>query len=558
MKINRLLFILLLLFFIPSVSKCEQNDNAEWFPFVLSEKLGPNSPANIGKLVLDRPAGKHGFVTVKDSHFYFEDGTRARFWGTNLTFNACFPSKKQAELMAERLAFFGFNAVRFHHMDSAFEPRGIFEDICPAYKNPQLKETGHLSENQLDRLDYLIYQLKQQGIYIDMNLLVSRHFTEADGLIDAKSFGMSTKPVSMFDPKLIELQKKYAKDLLTHYNPYTKLRYCDDPAIALIEVTNENSIIQSWKKGILDYGNEKSLPVYYLKMLDKKWNQWLKEKYKTIEQIKEEWKIQIKEIISRENLLKNSDDLNSWILEKHQDTEFSAVKSENVFHLQIPTNSDLRWHLQFKQINFPLEKDALYEISFKAKTNQKAEAALWIIQNVLPYKNLGFAEEIILTDEWKKFQFFFRSNQNFQKSRFTFALGKTKGNIFLEKIQLRKKSAIGITKEEKKLTKFNFIRPSYTQKFIYSKKRTKDIELFYISLQKHYIDDMTNYLKSTLNVKIPITGIGGYTRPADISTQEACDFIDTHAYWDHPRFPNKRWDRNDFRIHNKSIIKDKK
>ena len=557
MRVKIVIFTILLVVFSSGILECRQNENTEWFSFVLPEKLDIDSPANIGKLVLDPPAGKHGFVTVKNGHFYFEDGTRAKFWGTNLTFNACFPSKKQAELMAERLAFFGFNAVRLHHMDFCFEPRGIFEDVCPAYRSRQAKETGHLSKNQLDKLDYLIYQLKKRGIYIDVNLLVSRHFTEADGLINAKSFDMAAKPVSIFDPKLIKLQKKYAKDLLTHYNPYTKLHYCDDPAIALIEVTNENSIVQSWKRRILDYGNEKSLPVYYLKMLDKKWNQWLKEKYKAIEQIKEEWKMQQKKVTSRENILKNSDELNSWILEKHQNAEFSAVKSGNVFHLQIQKNSALCWHLQFKQINFPLEKDELYEISFKARGNQRTKAALWITQNVSPYKNLGFAKEITLTDKWENFQFFFRANQNFQKSRFTFVLGNTKGGIFLEKIQLRKKSTIGITKEETKNSKFNFTRPSYTQRFLYCKKRNDDIKSFYISLQKSYIDEMINYLKNTLNVKVPITGIGGYTSPEDILTQKTCDYIDTHAYWDHPRFPNKRWDRNDFRIRNKSMLKDK-
>ena len=192
-------------------------------------------------------AGKHGFTKTIGDHFEFEDGTRARFWGTNLCFSACFPSKKEAKIMAERIAFFGFNAVRLTHLDFFFEPRGIFEDIAPALKDPQAKETGHLSKKQLDRLDYLIYQLKQCGIYVDIILLCSRHFTEADGIVDAEKLGMAAKPVSMFDPKLIKLQKKYAKNLLTHYNPYTKLRYCEDPVIALVEITNENSIIDAWK-----------------------------------------------------------------------------------------------------------------------------------------------------------------------------------------------------------------------------------------------------------------------------------------------------------------------
>ena len=28
--------------------------------------------------LLDAPAGKHGFITERDGHFYFEDGTRGK------------------------------------------------------------------------------------------------------------------------------------------------------------------------------------------------------------------------------------------------------------------------------------------------------------------------------------------------------------------------------------------------------------------------------------------------------------------------------------------------
>lgn len=213
-----------------------------WYPFHFPERPDPDSPLNIGKIVLDPPAGKHGFVKVKDGHFYFEDGARAKFWGTNLCFNACFPTHEQAKKLADRIAFFGFNAVRLHHMDWGFEPRGIFEDTNPASKDPQMKKTGILSKSQMDKLDHLIYQLKQRGIYVDINLLVSRHFTEADGIKDAKKLKMAAKPYSMSDRKLIELQKQYARDLLTHYNKYTGLRYCDDPAVALVEIINEATL----------------------------------------------------------------------------------------------------------------------------------------------------------------------------------------------------------------------------------------------------------------------------------------------------------------------------
>lgn len=31
----------------------------------------------------EKPAGKHGFMTVNGNKFQFEDGTEMKFWGTN-------------------------------------------------------------------------------------------------------------------------------------------------------------------------------------------------------------------------------------------------------------------------------------------------------------------------------------------------------------------------------------------------------------------------------------------------------------------------------------------
>jgi hypothetical protein len=259
---TRLVFLLALSLFLTSAlfAQTTSNYNEDWYPFVIPEKLDPDSPVNIGKLVLDPPAGKHGFCKVKDGHFYFEDGTRAKFWGTNLCFSACFPPHDQAKIIAERIAFFGFNAVRLHHMDYFSAPQGIFNDTSNSASNPNTKLAMTLSREQLDKLDYFIYQLKIHGIYVDINLLVGRHFTAADGVIDASTLGVAAKPASMFDRTLIDLQKKYAQDLLTHFNPYTKLKYCDEPSIALLEIINETSI---------EISGIKLLSNYYLHELEK-------------------------------------------------------------------------------------------------------------------------------------------------------------------------------------------------------------------------------------------------------------------------------------------------
>ena len=66
---------------------------------------------------------------------------------------------------------------------------------------------------------------------------------------------------------MIELQKKYARDLLTHVNPYTKTAYTDEPAVAFVEINNENALFAEWGWGKLD-----SLPEPYATTFRKLWN----------------------------------------------------------------------------------------------------------------------------------------------------------------------------------------------------------------------------------------------------------------------------------------------
>jgi hypothetical protein len=175
----------------------------EVFPFVVSYD-SPDNATNISQW-LHRPAGKHGRVRVEDGKSVTDAGP-LRFWATNLCFEACFPSREQAERLAARLARFGINGVRMHHMDS----RSIWGN------RPDKTE---IDPHQLDRLDYLVFQLKERGIYTNINLHVSRWLGEAEGFVAREQRPKYDKGLGNFEPRMIELQRKYARDLLTHVNP---------------------------------------------------------------------------------------------------------------------------------------------------------------------------------------------------------------------------------------------------------------------------------------------------------------------------------------------------
>ena len=206
------------------------------FPFVLPWDDATPSIANVSNW-LDKPAGSHGFVVARDGHLY-EGEKRIRFFGVNFCFGASFPTHDAAEKIAARMAKFGINCVRFHHMDGQPAPNGIFR--------PDMRT---LDPGQLDKLDYFIAQLKKNGIYADLNLHVSRTYP---GLPRWEGMPSFDKGVDNFHPSMIDLQREYTRDLLTHTNAYTHTRYADEPAVALVEINNENALFHEWWSGALD------------------------------------------------------------------------------------------------------------------------------------------------------------------------------------------------------------------------------------------------------------------------------------------------------------------
>ncbi len=182
----------------------------------------------------EKPAGNHGFLKVSGRDFIFEDGTKVKFWGTNFNGAGCFPEKDYAKKLARRLAKLGLNLVRMHQLDSEWHTPNIF-----AFDKGKRVTEAHLDEKSIDRLDYLIYCLKEEGIYVYMDMFTYRKFRSEEGVENARALADAAKPYCCYNRKLIELQKEFATELWTHVNPYTGLKYCDEPTIVLAEIVNE-------------------------------------------------------------------------------------------------------------------------------------------------------------------------------------------------------------------------------------------------------------------------------------------------------------------------------
>ncbi|HEV8604893.1 MAG TPA: hypothetical protein VGQ99_05985, partial [Tepidisphaeraceae bacterium] len=79
--------------------------------------------------------------------------------------------------------------------------------------------------------------------------------------------------------------------------------------------------------------------------------------------------------------------------------------------------------------------------------------------------------------------------------------------------------------------------------------RSIDWYRFLQATDQKYFGQMHNFLKKQLGVKCPITGTIALG-PLGALSQSKMDFVDAHAYWDHPRFPRRQWDMKDWEIKN--------
>ena len=195
---------------------------------------------DVGSILLDPPAGKHGFLTVRDGNFYFEKTDTPFFMsGTTYVHSSKFPDKKTAQDFAKRVAAMGFNLVRLHHLDYHVPGFGLFNRL-----DMKSGKTQQFDNELIDRMDYLIYCLKKLGIYIHLDGITARRFLKNDGVpgSDKISSGMKGSAYILESDILRSRQEQYLSALWNHINPYTGFAYKDDPAIVTTALINENDL----------------------------------------------------------------------------------------------------------------------------------------------------------------------------------------------------------------------------------------------------------------------------------------------------------------------------
>jgi len=562
----------------PTLANAAEQEQSPFFPFVVSYEA-PQNVTNMAKY-LDAPAGKHGFVRVEGDTFV-NDAGEIRFWGTNLSGAANFPTHEQSERIAARLAKFGYNCVRLHWMDAW--------DIFGGW-NP--KNHTDFDPKRVDQLDYLIYALKKQGIYVNINLHVARWLDDRDGFPHKELRPQYDKGVGNFYPPMIEKQKEYAKMLLTHVNPYTKLAYTDEPAVAMVEITNEDSIILVWMNVWSNLSFDQ-LPDPYMAELRRQWNEFLKAKYGTTEAMKTAWAI-INEPLGEELLPRGNFDTSfeingdGWWLQTDEVVDCDAKVQDGLLRINVRKMGRVSWVPQIMYRRFTIEEGKPYTLSFRMRSDRPNRVHTSVSMDHEPWSALGVSTPLDLTTEWQTFTFQFLGGKTDDAVRWNIT-GMTVGWYELDDVTLRPGGSFDFPAERvaplvissppvipaQAGIQTNDVNPvsldprlrggdvSYSLETgtVPTLKRSEAEKMptvlrdwieFLINIERKYFVGMYRYLKDELGVKVPISGTQlnyGSTR-----VQAELDYCDNHAYWNHPNWTGKQWDSTGWYVRNRALV----
>jgi len=503
----------------------QAQEAAPLFPFVISYD-GPDNASSVAHL-LDAPAGRHGFVRAQGGHFVTDAGP-IRFHGTNLTGPANFPSRADADKLAARLARFGINCVRLHFMDTWYvnfmtrPTQGILADDTHTQRE--------LDPKQLDRLDYMIAAFKRAGIYVNINLHVGRTLDERDGLPGIKGLSWANKGIGQFEPRMIELQKEYARKLLTHVNPYTGNAYTVEPCVAMIEISNEDSLLLTYLGGTLD-----RLPDPYAADLRRQWNDWLHETYANAGAFQAAWTWKNEPL--RDEQIKEGRfdtplvfDNKRWSFQPGAGTGQASVEN-GVLKVAV-TRHGGEYFAKVIRGQIALKKGQLYTLSFRIR--RTAGEGPWKLSVAIAstadgWRSLGLQGLVSVGSDWKTVTRVFEASEDTERAILQLTRFKV-GQYELDDLSLRAGAEL-VVEPVQGFDERSVPAVATTAEAV-PPQAQRDYLRFLLATETRYWTGMAAFIHDDLKARQPVSGTQLYYSPSYI--QAKLDYVDIHGYWRHP------------------------
>jgi len=224
------------------------------------------------------------YCRMRDGKLYYGD-KRLRLWGV------CRHWSRNPERQAERVKKMGFNAVR------------CWGPTTDAYTAESMKR-GEFAPGGMDGYDRYYAALKKRGVFVMSPSIMYRKAGSGDlwkVLLEDDSWlaggddweewkeamretGFNQKVHWYIDERARRVFKRHARNFLTHRNPYTGKTYAEEEGIFMHELANETGWVKAALNGWITRRNS-----YFQKKMKRKWNEWLRERYKDDTALREAW-----------------------------------------------------------------------------------------------------------------------------------------------------------------------------------------------------------------------------------------------------------------------------
>ncbi|MGA2257178.1 MAG: hypothetical protein ABSG53_21195, partial [Thermoguttaceae bacterium] len=230
-----------------------------------ADELDPSAVLDL-RYLNEKFAGEHGFIRLSPdgNSFVRGDGQPIRFWAASPGFQPevdLAARKHDAQFLAKR----GVNFARVW---------------CNLYRTEEGAKITDVDGKALDDIFKTIAALKSAGIYSVINpyWAVSVKIPKSWGVTDPGT--TCPEGLLFFEPTIQKGLKAWLMALYTTKNPYTGLTLGEDPAVAILEVQNEDSLLW-W--GCSSIKGDAQLMLRHL------FADFLKKKYGSLEKARKDW-----------------------------------------------------------------------------------------------------------------------------------------------------------------------------------------------------------------------------------------------------------------------------
>lgn len=479
-----------------------------WFPFPMPGLAAPSgTPVDMSGLNSE-PAGKRGFIRAADGHLTDGAGRRVRLFGTNIAGEGLFLPDEDAASLALRLRQFGFNVLRLHMFDSV-RPGTIWRDA----------DKGIIDPEQLRKLDFLIAECAKNGIYVNVNLHAARPYPGMPAAIRRVREFARGETFDGWYPPYIQMLNDYATQLFNHVNPYLGRRYAEEPAIACIEINNENTLVKECRD------TYRTLPEPFRSTFLSLWTQWLKRKYGSTRTLADAWN---RDVLPLGGELLKPD---GWAIQSAPGAEGRLTCSNGVWTLEGLRCRESNWSWQFLHSGL-LFSPGRYTLSFEARSPQSLELRPDAKLNAAPWTVLGLGQSVKLTPAWQRVTVTDAVIECPQPGphRISMVVENRPGAIEIRNLSLRTGGGRGLP-EGQSLEAGVDIPPDDAMP-----ASMTDYTSFLIDTELGTAKEIRHHLRNELGCRMPIIhtqvsygGAAGILREASLS-----DTIDIHGYWNHP------------------------